>query len=65
MIPTKIKDCNVDGLFYLKNLKNPDGIHAWKKTKYMVERKVLCCRYKNCAQKLMDPEDTVYTINGH
>lgn len=61
MIPVKIKDVKPGELIFLHNYKKPSFIHAYKATEYTVENgKHLICRWKNCAQRLLDPDTTVY-----
>lgn len=68
MKPIKVselkKSLKVDDIIFLKNFKKLSFRHAYKTICFLNEGedkdKLLVARYKNCAQKILDPDTTVY-----
>jgi hypothetical protein len=62
LIPRKIKEVKAKNIFFLRNYKEVEYIHAYQQTGYTIEGKYLVARMKNCGQRLLDPEETVYAL---
>lgn len=61
MYPIKVKDVEEREVVFLHNYKKMSFVHAYIKTVYYKkEKKFIFCRIKNCAQRLIGPEETVY-----
>lgn len=60
--PTKMKDIKAKEIIFLHKYKEYEFIHAYQYSGYIVEGKHLVCRMKDCGQRLIDPETTVYKV---
>lgn len=60
--PTKMKDIKAKEIIFLHKYKEYEFIHAYQYSGYIVEDKHLVCRMKDCKQRLIDPETTVYKV---
>lgn len=68
MKPIKISELRIhlkaDDIIFLKNFKKLSFRHAYKAICFLNEGKdkgkLLIARYKNCAQKILDPDTTVF-----
>lgn len=60
--PIKMKDVKAKDIIFLHKYKEYEFIHAYQYSGYMVNGKHLVCRMKDCGQRLIDPEATVYKV---
>lgn len=59
-----IKDLKIHQILYLRNFKNPSFTHAYKPICEIPsgkdKGKLLLCRWKNCAQIVLDLDSVLY-----
>lgn len=61
MKKSKLHEINMKyNIFFRRNYKEYSYKFAWKRTGIIIEGKELICKWKNCKQDLMDPNETVY-----